>query len=456
MEKNSKTYLFEQMPLPRAIMTLAVPTVIGSLVMVLYNLADTWFVGLLNDPIQNSAVTLASPVTLAFYFVTNLFGVGSSSMMGRALGAKDIDTAKRSAAIGFWATVLSGLAFSLLYFTLSSPILTVLGASEENRKATADYLFWTVTLGAAPSMLNVVLGYLVRTEGASMHASVGTMSGCILNIILDPLFVLPRFLNMGAAGAGCATFISNCAACMYFFILIFSKRKSTYVCLKPKMAAPKKDIVKGICTVGIPAGIQNLLNVTGMTILNNFTSAFGTDAVAAMGISYKTYMIPIQVSFGLTQGIMPLVSYNYGSRDYKRAKKTVTLSGKIAVCFLVLVCIVFFAFSDKIIYAFIKSDAVVAYGGRFLRGMCLALPFQCIDFLGVSTYQACGKGMLSLVYAVMRKVVLEIPALIILNHLFPLYGLPYAQPFSEFVLSIGAIFTIRYMFRKMEQEKGTT
>ena len=453
MEKKSKTYLFEEMPLPRAVMTLAVPTVISSLVMVLYNLADTWFVGLLNDPVQNSAVTLAAPVTLAFYFVTNLFGVGSSSMMGRALGAKDIDTAKRSAAIGFWATVLSGLAFSLLYFSLSSPILNVLGAAEDNRKATADYLFWTVTLGAAPSMLNVVLGYLVRTEGASMHASIGTMSGCILNIFLDPVFVLPRFLNMGAAGAGCATFISNCVACLYFFILLLIKRKKTFVCLNPKMAKPKKEIVRGICTVGIPAGIQNLLNVTGMTILNNFTSAFGTDAVAAMGISYKTYMIPIQISFGLTQGIMPLVSYNYGSKDIKRAKGTVLLAGKIAFCFLLVVGIGFFTFSENIIYAFIKSEEVVAFGGKFLKGMCLALPFQCIDFLGVSTYQACGKGVLSLVYAIMRKVVLEIPALIVLNHFFPLYGLPYAQPFSEFVLAIGAFFTLRAMFRKMEQGK---
>ena len=453
MKNKSNTYLFEQMPLSRAIMTLAIPTVVSSLVVVLYNLADTWFVGLLNDPVQNSAVTLASPVTLAFFFVTNLFGVGSSSMMGRALGAKDIDTAKRSAAIGFWATVLSGLAFSLLYFSLHSPILTGLGASGENRQATADYLLWTVTLGAAPSMLNVVLGYLVRTEGASMHASIGTMSGCILNIFLDPIFVLPKFLNMGAAGAGCATFISNCAACLYFFVLLFFKRKTTFVCLNPKMAVPKAKIIRGIFTVGIPAGIQNLLNVTGMTILNNFTSAFGTDAVAAMGIAYKTYMIPIQVSFGLTQGIMPLVSYNYGSRDYQRARKSVILAGKIAVIFLVAVGTGFFVFSDSIIYAFIKSDAVIAFGGKFLKAMCLALPFQCIDFLGVSTYQACGKGALSLIYAVMRKGVLEIPALIILNRLFPLYGLPYAQPFAEFVLAIGAFFTIKLMFSKMEQQK---
>lgn len=451
MKESSKTYLFEQMPLPRAIMTLAIPTVIGSLVMVIYNLADTWFVGMLNDPVQNSAVTLASPITLAFFFVTNLFGVGASSVMGRALGAKNIDTAKRSAAIGFWSTVLSGLAFSAMYFIFSSPLLKILGATSENVSATADYLFWTVTLGAAPSMLNVVMGYLVRTEGASMHASIGTMSGCILNIILDPFFVLPKFLNMGASGAGCATFISNCVACIYFFVLLFVKRKSTFVCLSPKMAKPKKEIISDICNVGIPAAIQNILNVVGMTILNNFTSSFGTDAVAAMGISYRTYMIPIQVSFGIAQGVMPLVSYNYGSRDFKRAKSSVVLTGKIAVGFLVIVGAVFYIFSENIICAFIKTDTVIRYGGKFLKGMCLALPFQCIDFMGVSTYQACGKGMLSLVYAIMRKIVLEIPALIILNHFFPLYGLAYAQFSAEIILAVGAIFTLNHMFKSFER-----
>lgn len=452
MKDTSKTYLFEEMPLPRAIASLAVPTVISSLVTVLYNLADTWFVGILNDPIQNAAVTLAAPVILAFYFVTNLFGVGSSSMMGRALGRRDIDTALRSSAFGFWAALISSLVFSMLYSVFSSPLLTVLGSNPENRSATADYLFWTVSLGAAPSILNVVLSFLVRTEGASMHASIGTMSGCVLNIILDPIFVLPQFLNMGAAGAGLATFISNCAACIYFFVLIFIRRKNTYVCLNPKMAVPKKEIVSGICSVGIPAGIQNLLNVTGMTILNNFTSAYGTDAVAAMGISYKVFMIPVQIAFGLTQGIAPLISYNYGSRNYKRAKKTVFMSGKISVGFLAVITVAFFIMSDSIIHGFIKNEAVIGYGGQFLKGMALALVFQCVDFLGVNTYQACGKGIISLIFAIMRKIVLEIPAMIILNKLFPLYGLAYAQFCAEIILAVGAVFTINIMFKKFEEQ----
>ncbi|MCM1523518.1 MAG: MATE family efflux transporter [Ruminococcus sp.] len=453
MSKLSNTEIFENTPIPRAVTGLAVPTVMSSLVMVLYSLADTWFVGLLNDPVQNSAVTLAAPVLLAFNAVNNLFGVGASSMMGRALGRKDYDTAKRSCAFGIWAAAVSGVIFSLAATLLKAPLLTVLGAAEDNIYATSRYLYWTVTFGAAPSVLNVVLAYLVRTEGSAVHASIGTMGGCFINIILDPFFVLPRFADMGAAGAGLATFIANSCACLYFFVLIYVRRKTTYVCISPRMAFPKRKIVMGVCGVGVPAAVQNLLNVTGMTVLNNFTSGFGSNAVAAMGISYKIYMIPMQASWGLTSGIMPLISYNYGSGNYKRAKSAVTFTAKISVIFLTAVTAAFYIFSGELMELFIKNREIVAYGSAFLRGMCLAIVFQFVDFLGVAVFQACGKGMMSLVFAVLRKAVLEIPALIILNRLFPLYGLPYAQTAAEIVLAFVSAASLLHMFKKTEREK---
>ena len=205
MENTEKTELFEKTPIPKAVMTLAIPTILSSLVMVIYNLADTYFVGMLNDPVQNAAVTLAAPVLLAFNAVNNLFGVGSSSMMSRGLGAKDYDTVYRSSALGFYCALISGILFSTLYTVFQNPLLIMLGADSNTTAATGDYLLWTVSCGAAPAILNVVMAYLVRAEGSSLHASLGTMSGCLLNIILDPIFILPWGLNMGAAGAGLAT-----------------------------------------------------------------------------------------------------------------------------------------------------------------------------------------------------------------------------------------------------------
>ncbi len=452
MNKATKTELFEKMPIPQAVLRMSVPTVISSLVMVIYNLADTFFVGMLNDPVQNAAVTLAAPMLLAFNAVNNLFGVGSSSMMSRALGIKDYDTAKRSSAIGFYCALVCSLLYSLLFTALRTPVLGILGADEITGKATADYLMWTVSFGAAPSILNVVMAYMVRSEGASLHASIGTMSGCILNIFLDPIFIMPWGLGLGAAGAGLATFISNCFACAYFIVLTVIKRKSTVVCINPRMFSFRKNIIAGIFAVGIPASIQNLLNVTGMTILNNFTAAFGSDAVAAMGISHKVYLIPLQVALGISQGIMPLISYNYSAKNYKRMKDFLIFSTRIVLTLMSAVAVVYFLLSRQIAAIFIDTPSVIEYSGRFLQGMCISLPFICMDFIAVGVFQACGMGKKALVFAILRKIVFEIPAIYILNHFFPLYGLAWAQTVAEVVLSVIALAVLVRMFRGFRKE----
>ena len=422
--------------------------------MVLYNLADTYFVGMLNDPIQNAAVTLAAPVMLAFNAVNNLFGVGSSSMMSRALGRRDYETVAKSSTFGFWCAILSGLAFSLLCTLFKGPLLGLLGADATTRTATEAYMFWTVTCGAAPAILNVVMAYMVRSEGSAMHASIGTMSGCFLNIILDPIFIMPWGLNMGAAGAGLATFLSNCFACLYFMVLLFVKRGRTYVCIDPRKLSFESSIVGGVCMVGIPAAIQNLLNVTGMTILNNFTSSYGANAVAAMGIAQKINQVPFYIANGLSQGIMPLISYNYASDNIKRMKHTLTFAAKISVTGLVLVSIAYSFFAGDLITMFMDNPEIVEMGSRFLRGFCLGLPFLCVDFLAVGVFQASGLGRNALVFAILRKIVLEIPALFILNHFFPLYGLAYAQFTAELVLSVAAVIILVKLFGKLELEKA--
>ena len=449
-QSNDKVVLFEQTPIPKAVAQLAVPTVLSSLVMVLYHLADTFWVGMLNAPIQNAAVTLAAPVLLAFNAVNNLFGVGSSSMMSRALGRKDFDTVSRSSAFGFYCSVICGAIFSLLCTVFQQPLLVLLGADASTLEATRSYMFWTVSCGAVPAILNVVMAYLVRSEGAAMHASIGTMSGCLLNIVLDPIFILPWGLNMGAGGAGFATFISNCVACLYFFVLLLIKRGKTYVCINPKQFSFHRDIVSGVCAVGVPASIQNLLNVTGMTILNNFSSAYGADAVAAIGICQKIYMVPMYVSQGISQGVMPLVSYNYSSGNVARMKHAVSFARQAALTVIISVAVLFFLFPGFWVSLFMKNEVIIEYGTHLMRGFCLGLPFLSIDFLAVGVFQAVGMGRESLLFAILRKIVLEIPALFILNSTVGLYGLAYAQFCAEVILATAAILVLRRLFSRLE------
>ncbi len=449
MTNQKKIQLFEHIPVPQAVLTLTVPMVVSSLVMILYNLADTYFVGLLNDPIENSAVTLAAPVLLAFNAINNLFGVGSASMMSRALGVKDHETVTRSASFGLYCALLSGFLFSLAASLLKKPLLTILGANAATTAATGDYLTWTVTFGAIPSILNVVLANLVRAEGSAMHAGIGTMSGCLLNIVLDPLFILPQGLNKGAAGAGLATFLSNCVALIYFLLLLLIKRKQTDIRLSPREFRLSKPLIAGILSVGIPAAIQNLLNVTGMTVLNNFMADYSETAVAAMGIAHKSCMIPMYIAMGIGQGVMPLIGYNFAAKNSSRMKKALLFAMTLSLTITILTTITYFTCSSGIMRLFISNSQIITYGASFIRGQCLAQPFLCIDFLAVGVFQACGMGKKSLLFALLRKIVLEIPALFLLDYFFPMYGLAYAQATAELVLAVAAVWFLVRIFRRL-------
>lgn len=451
--QNTNKKLFEETPVPQAVRTMMIPTIIGALVMVLYSLADTLFVGMMNDKIQNAAVALAAPALLAFNAVINLFGIGSSSMMSRALGRGDLKAVRASASLGFYGTVISGAMLSTLCFIFMQPFVVLLGGDANTAAATAAYMNWAVVCGAIPTILNVVMGYMVRAEGASLHASIGTMSGCILNMILDPFFILPWGLGMGAAGAGLATFLSNCFACCYFFILLIVRKKKTNINLNPKYLSLTKEIVFGVMEVGIPAAIQNLLNVTGMTILNNFVVGYGSSAVAAVGIAQKVYMVPIQVALGGTQGVMPLVGYSYASKNKQRFEETIQTVMKLLVPCMVLIMILCWIFAPSLIRLFMKNEEVITYGAMFLRGFCMCMPFMLIDFLAVSVFESVGMGKTALIFAILRKIVFEIPAIVILNKIFQTSGITYAGFVSEFILSIIAVILLRRIANGFERRE---
>lgn len=450
-QDSAKKELFETMPIPSAVSRMCVPMVVTSLVTVVYNMADTYFVGLLGDPVQSAAVTLAYPVVLAFNAMNNLFGVGSSSLVSRSLGQGNTEQARNASAFGFWGAVFGGLLYSLVCTVFQAPLLDLLGADASTRQATMEYMYWVVTWGAAPTILNVVQGQLVRSEGSAVHASIGTMSGCILNIVLDPIFILPWGLNMGAAGAGLATFISNCVACLYFIVLAWTKHGRTVVSMDlRRLRHMPPAVMKNVLAVGVPAAIQNLLNVVGNTILNNFTAAYGAVAVAAMGVSTRLIQIAQQISMGIAQGAMPLISYNYASRDYRRMKGIIRFDMMVDLAAMAAMTAGYWIFAGPLVRLFLNNAEVVAYGSVFLRGACLAIPFLAVDFTCVFTFQSVGMGGTTLVLALCRKLLLEIPLLFALNWAFPLYGLPYAQPVTEVVLALLGLALLRRVLR----EKG--
>lgn len=453
MAKNDRVQLFETYPIPKAVLSLSVPTVLAMLVSVIYSLADTYFVGMLNDPVQTAAVSLAAPVLLAFNAVNNLFGVGGSSMMSRALGSKDYKTLRASSAFSFYGSLLCAVLFALLCTVGRGPLLSLIGADATTAAATSAYLNWTVSLGAVPAILNVVMAYLIRSEGAALMASVGTMSGCALNIVLDPLFIMPWGLGLGVEGAALATMVSNTFATLLFFGYLILKRGKTLVCIDPRALQLSRGIVLGVFGVGLPASIQNLLNVLVSTVLNNLASPYGAAALAAMGICKKVDMMPMYVALGISQGIMPLISYNYASKNYKRMRAAFTFTASISMSLALAAMLVLFVNPGGVVRLFIQDPETVAYGEKFMRAFCLAIPFLIADFMAVGVFQAVGMGKAALILAISRKLVLELPLTYLLNGLFPLYGLPYAQTLAEVGVAVIAIAMLMRLFKRLADEK---
>lgn len=446
--------LFEKSPVWKAIFTLTIPMIISSIVSMIYNLSDTYFVGALNDPVQNAAITLVAPAMTIFYGITNLFGIGASSLMSRSMGLKDTETVKRASATGIYLALLGAIFYSAITLILNRQTLGILGTDTITYQATKDYLFWTVCLGSVPSIMSIMFSYLLRAEGRSMQASIGQMSGCILNIILDPFFILPFGFNLGAAGAGLATFLANLTACSYFLILIRKERKNTYVCLNPKYITLKASILFSIFVVGVPGVFQNILNVISMTILNNIVAGYGASIVAAVGIANKINQLPIQIVFGFTQGVMPLIGYNFASKNYSRMKESVKKTYIVTISALMCILILFNLAGQPIVRIFMNQDDIVRTGAWFLSGFGISLPFMCMDFMVVGISQAFGLGKPALIFSFVRKVFFEIPFILLLNHFVGVMGIAYAQCITEILMAIIAFFVQLSLLGKRLEAKA--
>ncbi len=448
-ENLNREELFENAPVWKAIFTLTIPMIISSIVAMIYNLSDTYFVGALNDPIQNAAITLAAPAMTLFYGVTNLFGIGGSSLMSRSMGVKDIDKVKRASATSAYLSFVCAVMLTAVTLCFRTQTLNILGTDPETLTATGDYMFWTVSMGAIPSVMSIVFSYLLRAEGRSMQASIGQISGCILNIILDPFFIMPWGLNLGAQGAGLATFIANVVAFGYFITIIMKERSNSYVCLNPSYVTFRKVILAEIFIVGIPGVFQNILNVVSMTVLNNLVAGYGANAVAAVGIANKINQLPIQIVFGFTQGVMPLIGYNYAAKNYPRMKESIRKTYVATISSLMVILVLFNVFGTEIIRFFMDYQDIAATGSWFLSGFGYSLPFMCIDFMMVGISQAFGMGKYALVFSFLRKVFLEIPLIFVLNILGGVHGIAYAQCTTEVIMAIVSIIIQIQLFRKL-------
>lgn len=304
LAKNEK-YLFEEMPVARAVATLAIPTIISQIVTMIYNLADTFFVGQIGDPLMVAAVSLVSPWFNLLTALGNLFGLGGSSLISRMLGAKNHRDVKHVAAFSIWGGAVTTLLFSLMTYVFRAPLLRFLGASPDTYGYAEDYLFWVVVLGGVPTMVSLAMGHLLRSEGHARPASAGMMFGGILNVVLDPVFIFVFHLNV--AGAAIATALSNAASVVFFAIQYIRLRGRTDVSLHPRHFTFR--FIRPIFSVGLASALATALGNASNMVMVHLASRYGDIPVAAYGVVKRIDQFPLNVSMGLCQGFMPLVGY---------------------------------------------------------------------------------------------------------------------------------------------------
>lgn len=448
--------VFEKDPVPLAVFKLALPTVLSMIVSVFYNMVDTFFVGRTGDPNQVAAVSVATPVFLFFMAAGNIFGIGGSSFLSRALGEKKYDKAKNISSFCLYAGILVGIIGMILLFVFMKEILEAVGTSGNTFPYAREYLSW-IAYGGVAIVVSTAFINLIRGEGASQSAMKGIMAGTIANIILDPIFILDSFcgiscFGMGVAGAAIATVIGNLVSIAVFFAHVMSK--NSVLTLSPRYFTVRNGILGGVFLIGLPASLTGILMSLSNIITNKFLVSYGDVNVAGMGIAMKANMLVIFVQLGIAMGTQPLIGYSFGAKNFTRLKSVMKFAMLCNITAGISLTAVYFALTQQIVNVFINDTMVIEAGIRMLRALMVSSPVIGILFVFNFSFQAMGKAIPSLALAVSRQGFVFLPAIILLDTFFGLEGIVLAQPIADYVSILIALCMFLYMskgFKNMER-----
>ena len=323
-----------------------------------------------------------------------------------------------------------------------------MGASDQTLEPTRGYVFWVMLVGGLPTEASLLLAHLLRGEGSAKEASFGMMLGGVLNMILDPIFIF--LLNMGVAGAGAATMLSNVACLLYYLGTLWKGRGETVVTLRPGAFAWRS--AREILLVGLPAAAVIALGSSANIILTRGLAQYSDLAVASFGVTQKFGTITMNIAIGLTQGIMPLIGYNYAAGNFERVKAVCRCSFAILFGFVAVFLTVYQLIPGLLMKLFVSDGATVALGAKFLRRWSLCVPGMTFVFLFNAIFQAMGRWKRSLGLSVLRQGVIFIPAMLILGRAMGMYGLIWAQPLADTIALCVGVLLYRLVVREFDRD----
>ena len=455
-KKQSKTELFETTPVFQALTIMAVPTIISQLIVLIYNLADTWFIGQTDDPYMVAAAALVSTVFLMITGLSNLFGVGGGNLVVQLLGRRQEDEARRAASLSLVMAAGSALVFSLLCLAFMDPLLYLLGASENTIGYARQYLIPVVIIGALPTLLANTMSTMLRNVGYSKEAGFGVSLGGLLNVGLDPLFMfvlLPKGYEV--LGAALATLLSNLVSFVYFIVVYQKVRSKTVLALPRRIERVQKSSMRAIFSVGVPAALSLLLYDLTNIIINKLSSGHGDIELAAMGIILKVERLPLNICVGICLAMMPLVAYNFASGDRQRMLAFFRISRRAGLAVAAVCIALYWPLAPQIMHAFIHDEQTVALGTVYLRARCFAPIMMFLCFHMVHYMQALGKGGVSLALAAIRQLGMNIPLLLLLDHFFGMTGMIWTQVIADALTAAISYLIYAHVKRELEVPDGT-
>ena len=447
-KKDRRIYILSQERPALAVVKLGLPLIAGMFIMVLYNLVDTFFIGLMRDDYQLAAVNLAYPVMMISIAISNMVGTGASSLIARSLGAKDTEKARHTLTVGFELTVFNSLLVTVFGMAFLSAIVRGLGSQSNTFEYTRQYV-QVILLGSIFTMGNYTFGQLLRSEGSVKHSVAGMIVGTLVNIILDPLFIFT--LGMQIRGAAIATILGN-AAGMFVSLWMYAGGKSL---LTPSLRyiKPTGEILREIFWVGVPATLETLLTSAAYIVNNNLAVAYGELTVAAMGIAQKILSLGNYIYQGFAAGTQPIMGYNYGAANYKRMRDVLRAGLLVVSGTELCVMAAYGIFAPQLIGIFTDSPEVIATGSRVLRTIMCILPFVGAVSMSRMSFQAMGKPQYAFAITLVRQFFLYIPLLLLLNRLFGFGGMIWAQPVTEMIMMAVSVSLLLGVIRK-EDTKG--
>ena len=447
MKETKELEVFRSAAVPNAVLKTTVPAMIAMLMVLIYNLADTFFIGLTRDPYQLAAVSMAMPVFLIFMSVGTIFGIGGTSVISRALGEGRLEYSKKVCAFCMWSCIAIGLLLSALFLFGMEQILTLMGTSADTHNHVKTYLS-IVSLGGPFVLISNCYSNVVRAEGQSQKAMMGQLMGNLLNVILDPIMI--SFLGWGVAGAAVATVIGNVFGACYY--ILFFLKKHSVLSIHPRDFSMKDKICSSVLAIGIPASLGSLMMSVSQIIMNGQMATFGDMAVAGIGVASKVIMITGMLCIGFGQGVQPLLGFCIGAKLWARFSKIMRFSMVFALSLSIIMTVICYAFSEKLIRIFITDPAALDYGDRFLRILLTTSFLFGIFYVLANALQAAGAATAALIVNLSRQGIIYIPALFLLKSLLGENGLVWAQPVADLLSMVIVVILYTQTVKKMITE----